>query len=300
MSPVHIEPPERRWVSVFIILLIFLITFSCKQAVKLNPFEKNNPKDKTIAKVYEIELHESDLALLNTKDKSREDSLVLVKEYINNWVKQQLLLRKANENLSDDQKNVELQLAEYRNSLVIYLYEKELVRQKLDTVVSQDEILRFYEENKNNFEQKSNIIQLNYVKYDKKKPDALKIRKEMQKNNIDRNYDFIDFCQKNTSNYFFKSNVWLEFNDVLKEIPIKTYDQEQFIQNNKYIEVFDDNYIYFVKILNFKIKNSISELPFVNETIKATLLNNRKVKLMQELEHQMMEEALNTNNIKIN
>ncbi len=174
------------------------------------------------------------------------------------------------------------------------------MRQKLDTIVTEDEIVKFYEENKNNFEQKSNIIQLNYVKYEKKKPEAQKIRKEMQKDNVDQNVAFIDFCQKNTANYFFKSNVWLEFNDLLKEVPIKTYDQEQFIQNNKYIEVFDDNYIYFVKILNFKIKNSISELPFVRETIKVTILNNRKVKLMEELEHKMMEEALNTNDIKIN
>lgn len=87
---------------------------------------------------------------------------------------------------------------------------------------------------------------------------------------------------------------------MLKEVPIKTYDQEQFIQNNKYIEVFDDNYIYFVKILDFKIKNSISELPFVSKTIRTTILNTRKVKLMDELERKMMEDALNSNDIKIN
>jgi hypothetical protein len=300
MSPESTKPLMKQHTLLFILALVLLSLTACRQAAKLNPFDKNNPEDKTIAKVYEVELHESDLALLNTKDKSKGDSLILVKEFINNWVKQQLLIKKANENLTDEQKNVDRQLAEYRNSLVIYLYEKELVRQKLDTVVSENEIVKFYEENKNNFEQKSNIIQLNYVKYDKKKPDAGKIRKEMQKNDIDKDYAFIDYCQKNAFNYFFKSNVWLEFNDVLKEVPIKTYDQEQFIQNNKYIEVFDDNYIYFVKILNFKIKNSISELPFVSETIKATILNNRKVKLVEELESKMMEEALNTNDIKIN
>ena len=166
--------------------------------------------------------------------------------------------------------------------------------------MSEKEIQEFYNANKNNFEQKSNILRLNYVKYDKKRVDNNLIRSVMQSPNIDNNFAFIDFCQKNATNYFFKSSVWLEFNDLLKEVPIKTYDQEQFIQNNKYIEVFDDNYIYFVKILDFKIKNSISELPFVSATIKATILNNRKVKLMEELERKMMEEALNTNDIKIN
>ncbi|MCX6190587.1 MAG: hypothetical protein NTW54_13525 [Bacteroidetes bacterium] len=293
--------PPTKWILEKLVVLMFILFLAqCKQASKYNPFEKKDTRGKVIAKVYDVELFESDLASLNSKEKSRDDSVAMAREFVNNWVKQQLLLKKANLNLADDQKNVQAQLDEYRNSLIIYLYEKELVRQRLDTLVNEDEIQKFYDENKNNFEQKSNIVQLNYVKYEKKKPAIDKIRIEMQKANIDKNYDFIDYCQKNAANYFFKSTVWLEFNDLLKEVPIKTYDQEQFIQNNKYIEVFDDNYIYFVKILDFKIKNSISELPFVSKTIRTTILNTRKVKLMDELERKMMEDALNSNDIKIN
>ncbi len=283
--------------TLFIILLLFGY---CKQAERYNPFSKKDTHGKTIATVYEARLYESDLVALNTKEKNKEDSLALVKEFINNWVKQQLLLKKANENLTDEEKNVTQQLDEYRNSLIIYLYEKELVRQRLDTLLSEQEIQEFYDANKNNFEQKSNILQLNYVKYEKTRNDVNKIRAKMQNATVDNDYAFIDYCQKNAANYFFKSSIWLEFNDLLKEVPIKTYDQEQFIQNNKNIEVFDDKYIYFVKILNFKIKNSISELPFVKDVIKATILNNRKVKLMEELERKMMDDALNTNDIKIN
>ena len=289
-----------RWVLPSLVILLLFVFAECKQAKRLNPFGKKDTKGRVIAKVYDTQLYESDLELLNTKDKNNQDSTSLITEYINNWIKQQLLLKKANDNLTDEQKDVQHQLDEYRNSLIIYLYEKELVRQRLDTTVSEKEIQEFYNANKNNFEQKSNILRLNYVKYDKKRVDNNLIRSVMQSPNIDNNFAFIDFCQKNATNYFFKSSVWLEFNDLLKEVPIKTYDQEQFIQNNKYIEVFDDNYIYFVKILDFKIKNSISELPFVSATIKATILNNRKVKLMEELERKMMEEALNTNDIKIN
>jgi len=289
-----------RFHYLYCILIFLLLLTHCKDAIKLNPFEKKTTRGRVIARVYNSELYESDLGMLNTREKTRDDSLQMVKEFINNWVKQQLLLKKANDNLSEEQKNVQQQLDEYRNSLIIYLYEKELVRQRLDTIVSENEIKEFYDANKNNFEQKSNIVRLNYVKYERKKKDENKIRLAMQKADVDKNYEFIDFCQKNAANYFFKSTIWLEFNDLLKEVPIKTYDQEQFIQNNKYIEVFDDNYIYFVKILDFKIKNSISELPFVTETIRATILNNRKVKLIEELEKKMMDEALNTNDIKIN
>lgn len=282
------------------VVMLFLFT-QCREAKKLNPFaEHDEPKGRVIAKVFDAQLYESDLQVLDMKKKNPQDSASMVRDYVNNWVKQQLLLRKANENLTEEQKNVDRQLQEYKNSLIIYLYEKELVRQKLDTIISDEEMHQYYDNNKNNFEQKSNIIQLNYVKYDKKKRDIDRIRTQMQQPNSDKNYEFIDYCQKNAANYYFKSNVWLEFNDVLKEIPIKTYDQEQFIQNNKYIEVFDENYVYFVKILNFKIKNSISEFPFVEDNIRASILNHRKVKLLEELERNMMNEALNENKITIN
>jgi hypothetical protein len=289
-----------RNVSLLVLFACLFFLSGCKEATRLNPFvHKQENKGRALARVYNAELYESDLALLNAGHKSEKDSAELVKTFINNWIKQQLLLKKADDNLNENQKNVEQQLIEYRNSLIIYLYEKELVKQKLDTLVTEMEMDSFYNANKNNFEQKSNIIQLNYVKYDKKKKDVNRIRTQMQQMDVDKNYDFIDYCQKNAANYFFKSNVWLEFNDVLKEIPIKTYDQEQFIQNNKYIEVFDESYIYFVKILNFRIKNSISEFPFVRETIRTTILNNRKIRLIDELEKKMMDDALNNNEIKI-
>src|SRR5262245_35942888 len=72
----------------------------CKQASKFNPFERKDTLGRVIASVYDVKLHESELAQLNTKDKNKEDSTSMVREYVNNWVKQQLLLRKANENLN--------------------------------------------------------------------------------------------------------------------------------------------------------------------------------------------------------
>ena len=71
---------------------------------------------------------------------SAKDSLELINQYINNWIHESLVIQKAEDNLPDEQKKVEKQLQDYRNSLITYAYEKELVKQKLDTVVSTDEI----------------------------------------------------------------------------------------------------------------------------------------------------------------
>ena len=55
-----------------------------------------------------------------------------------------MVLHNAEMNLSDEKKDVAKELEEYRNSLITYAYEADLVRQKLDTNVSESEISVFY------------------------------------------------------------------------------------------------------------------------------------------------------------
>ena len=73
------------------------------------------------------------------------------KDFIEKWVRNQLLLNKAEINLTDEEKNVEQQIENYRSSLLIYAYEQSYLRQNLDTVVTDKEIEDYYKENQSNF-----------------------------------------------------------------------------------------------------------------------------------------------------
>ena len=52
------------------------------------------------------------------------------RDFIEKWVRNQLLLNKAEINLTDEEKNVELQIENYRSSLLIYAYQQSYLRQK--------------------------------------------------------------------------------------------------------------------------------------------------------------------------
>ena len=77
----------------------------------------------------------------------------------------------------ENQKDFQKQLEDYRKTLIIYSYEKELIRQKLDTNVAQEEIKAFYEENKQNFNLRDDILKVRYLKVAKNAPQIKKIRK---------------------------------------------------------------------------------------------------------------------------
>ena len=173
---------------------------------------------------------------------------------------------------------------DYRNSLITHAYEEELVSQKLDTVISEDEIEKFYNENQSNFELKDNIIKVIYLKLSRKSPKIEKAKQWYKSDNPKDRKLLEDYCHQYAFNYYLDDQSWLLFDDLLKEIPIKTYDKEQFLRNNRFIELEDSSNLYLVNIKGFKIRNSISPLSFETDNIRNMIINERKLKLIEEME----------------
>ena len=268
------------------LIIAILCCISC------NLFRKQNSDRKdVVAKAFEYYLSEEDLSGIVPSGASKDDSVAIVKNYIDNWIRHKAVLHKAEKNLDDDKKNVTKQLDEYRNSLITYAYETELVRQKLDTSIDEKEILAFYKNHPQNFELKDNIIKVIYLKLNKKSPKLDKV-KQWYKSHEKKDRELLEeYCHQYALNYYLDDNTWLLFDDLLKEIPIKTYDKEQFLENNRNIEIEDSSQIYLVNIQGFMIKNSISPLSFERKNIIAMIMNERKLKLIDEMEHQAYQDA---------
>jgi hypothetical protein len=287
---------DKKTLNIFSLLvgLCLLIFISSCQFINTS-----QSAGEPVAKAYKKYLYKSDLLGLVPVGTSSADSLVLVKNYIDTWVKQQVVLNKAENNLSADQKSIEKQLEDYRNSLLIFAYEKALVAQKLDTVVSNQEIENYYRTNESSFELKDNIIKVVYLKLEKKAPNLDKVKVWYKSNNQKDISLLEEYCHQYAVNFFLDDNTWLLFDDLLKEIPIKTYDKDHFLKNNRFIEITDSNYIYMVNIKGFKIKDSVSPISFEKENIKNNILNQRKLKLIHEMEKKTYLEALNNKEFEI-
>ncbi len=244
-----------------------------------------------VAKAFNYYLYRDELTGVVPVGVSLNDSISIVKNYIENWLRQKIVLNKAENNLDDAKKNVERQLEEYRNSLVVYAYETELINQKLDTLVSDDEVEAFYNNNQNTFQLKDNIIRVIYLKLSKKSPKLNKVRDWYRSDSKKDREALRDYCHQYALNYYLDENAWLLFDDLLKEIPIKTYDKEQFLQNNRLIEIEDSTNLYLVNIKGFMVKNSRSPLSFEKNNIRAMIINERKLLLIEEMEQKAFETA---------
>lgn len=258
--------------------------------------ERNND---AIARVYDEYLYKSDIIGIVPEGSSSKDSVSIVKNYINNWIKQRVVLKTAESNLSSAQLNFEEQLKEYKNSLVIFAYEKELIRQKLDTSVTDEEIKAYYDKNQEDFLLKDNIVKVWYVKMTLNSTNNATIRQLYKTDDETSRKTLEDYCKKYAINYFLDDSTWLYFSDLLKEIPIKTYNQEDYLKYNRFIEMEDSVYNYFLNIKDFQVKESVSPLSFEKENVRKIILNKRKLDLIEEIEESIFNDALKNEEFEI-
>lgn len=273
--------------------MVLLLLASCN----LINTKKQGPTQKPIAKVFDAYLYPADIKGIVPKESKPADSIAIVKDYIQHWMEQQVLLHQAANNLDQQQMDLTKQIEDYKNSLIIYAYEKELVKEKLDTTVSEDEIQKYYDDNKKDFQLKNDIVKIIYVKVAKKTQGVDKLKSLILSDNPKDRDKLSKFCYQYAQNFFLNDNAWLMFDDVLKEIPIQTYNQDLFLQNNnnRFVQIEDTASIYCLGIKGYMIKNSMSPISFERENIKKIVLNKRKMDLIEEMKKNLYNEALNHN-----
>lgn len=121
-------------------LMLVLALVSCQNS-------GNGKNDKVVAAIYDKVLYQSDLQDILYEGISVNDSLVRTKAFIDNWIRRQLLIRQAENNLDKSELDCLKEIEDYRNSLIIYKYESLLIAQNLDTVISDEEIEKYVNDN---------------------------------------------------------------------------------------------------------------------------------------------------------
>lgn len=258
----------------------------------------SNTSGKVIARAFGNELYDTDIADLISDDASYEDSVFFTKEFINIWVSKQVLLNEAERILDAQEKDKSKELEAYKHDLLSYELINKLVRHEIDTTFSDEELELYYEDNKNEFELTQNIIKLIFYKVplNSKNLDLLWSSFRANDQSI---YPTLLSLSKRGGNYYENGNSWVFFDDILKEIPINTYNQEHYLNNHKYIRIIEGDFIYFIKINDFKTRSMLSPFVLEKRRIKEILLNKRQQELQRSIESNLLEKAFSNNHIQL-
>ena len=259
----------------------------------------NRNKEKPLARVYERNLYLSAIHDIFPENISSPDSILILQNFVDKWVKKQVILQKAELNLTENQKDVRQQLDEYRSSLLIYKYEQSLIAQKLDTVISQAEVQAYYDENPSNFSLDGHIVKSLFIKLPVDAPNLYRIR-QLYKSEREGDFQQLEsYCYQYAIKYDYFNEDWVPFESIARELPNEIRSPERFLRYNRYIEQQDSLYRYLVNLREYHLSGTVAPLPYVQAKIRTIILNKRKVRFINDLKNNIYMDALNKGDFTI-
>lgn len=237
-------------------------------------------------------LTDSDLKEVLPLDVNKEDSAALADEYVNRWVRSKLFLRQAESNLTDEEKDVSQMLDEYRTSLLVNKYQQKMLEQKYSPLLEHEEIEKYYNEMQDNFKLQENIVRGLMLKVPLNAPGQNDVRRWCRTADPESLVELENYSLQNARMYKMFLDTWVPFQRINANLPEPVRNEERFLRYNRYYETTDEQFRYFFLVTDYEFIGSIAPLSFVEERIKAILLNKKRGEFIKSLEKELYNEAL--------
>lgn len=230
---------------------------------------------------------------------SPEDSIMLTEDYIKKWIIGELMVRKAEENLSPALKDLTRELTDYRNSMLTYRYKMELMLQKLDTTVSDPEINDYYHAHKDNFILSKDIVKAIYIQIPKEVNQPEQVKVFCEQVTEDNLRELREYCVKFAVTYDIFVDNWVDLESVAQYLPQQIEDNRQLLRRNAMIELRDDKGYHLLCIIEFRLANTVAPIEYVSENIKNLIINKRKLDFLKKIEEDVYTEGIRNSKFKL-
>lgn len=260
--------------------------------------QTTNP-DALMAQVFDKRLYASEINAVLPESIDSSERILAQNAYVDRWIKENVMLHEAEKNIPADLQ-IDRLVKDYKASLIMHQYEKSVVETLLDTVISDQELEAYYDENKSQYQLEATIVRCHLIKLPRSLED--KIMKKIEsswKSNKDSDFrDLVSLSNNYASTYYLSDSIWYKLDVISQEMPKGSINLNA-IRNNKVFQLTNDEYYYFLKILDIKDKKEIAPLAFIQEQASRVILHKRKIALLEKLKRDLYERAVSRDNIKL-
>jgi len=276
----------------FLLLFVFLV-ISCD-------YFKAPYQPKAIARVGKNYLYKDAILNLVPAGTSKKDSITIVRSFIDSWATKTLLYEASLKNISSNQEAIFTELIEqYKIDLYTKAHLEALVIKQIDTVVTDEQLQTYYNQNKQYFKNSSELVKLRYVNLVKENPKLASIRAKFS-SFTKKDKKELEQQAVNFKSYAFNDSIWVDINQIYEKLPfINIGNNDRFISSGINFQYPENTTIWLVKVNQVLQENSITPLEFLKPTLKQIVLNKRKLELINTIEKEITNDALNDKKYEI-
>ena len=273
----------------FYILLFLLIAIGCSNL-------SNNRNNDLIARAGEDFLYGNDLPNFT----SEEDSIRKFMNFVESWAKEKVLYDLSLVNLSQSKKNeIDELVNNYKVDLYINSYKDLIVNTRIDSIVSTSQVDSFYEQNNTNFKLNENLVKYRYIKVPNDNINISRIRRSIVRIN-EEDRSFLDSLNFQFADLKLNDSIWFTERDVISSIQfINQQNKSRYLSKNKLFTIEDSQYINFFIVKDILKSGNIPPISYLYERIKSTIINQRKLQLLQSLNKEILNDALKSRKYEV-
>ena len=277
---------------------IFLTIISIITLSSCDYFKQDN-LGTPIARVNNSYLYQKDIKNLIFENTSKDDSTLIVTNFINRWATKQLLIDQSIINLTQEKQDAYNNLVnQYKTDLYIEAYKSSIVAKRLDSIITFEELEKFYNKNKENFKLNDDLLKIRYIHIDENFSNTKELVEKFKR------FDSIDKNELTNLSIKFKAfnlndSIWIKNDLLIGVLPVLKQNNIQVLKKTNFTQLQDSLGVYLVKIEAVLKTNDIAPLSYVKPTIEQIVINKRKQEILKKIEKEITIDAIKNKNFEL-
>ena len=278
--------------KIFLTIINLIVLCSCD-------FINQENLDTPIARVNDSYLYQKDIKNLIFENTSKDDSTLIVTNFINRWATKQLLIDQSIINLTQEKQDAYNNLVnQYKTDLYIEAYKSSIVAKRLDSIITFEELEKFYNKNKENFKLNDDLLKIRYIHIDENFSNTKELVEKFKR------FDSIDKNELTNLSIKFKAfnlndSIWIKNDLLIRLLPVLKQNNIQVLKKTNFTQLQDSLGVYLVKIEAVLKTNDIAPLSYVKPTIEQIVINKRKQEILKKIEKEITIDAIKNKNFEL-
>jgi len=250
------------------------------------------PQDLVIATVGLKELRSSTVDQVLHSYASHEDSLALATAYVDNWIRDQLMMKEALDRFSEDIK-VNRLVEDYKGRLLKHHLELAIINERFDTLITDAELNEYYEKVKTQFSLNEPIVKCTFVKFNKDTKSLSEFYKDWR---ADEDHAVRTFAAAYGDEVSMDTSIWRPVSE------LKTWYSgfsERVILQKRPQRQLDAESQYYLKVVDVMDKGTFSPLAYIKPQLERMLLHQRRQAIIGDYKQELYERGISKGIIKI-
>lgn len=253
--------------------------------------------DRLLARAGNKSLYLSEMEGMFPGQLASGDSLVIIESYVGRWVREAAILNEAERNIPPDL-NINKLVRDYRASLVRSNYEKILVERLLDSVVQQEQLEAFYEENQLLYELQKPIVRCQFIKVPMPTPEASLLRTLWNEaEDSEKVTPLRSYCEQYAEVALLEDSLWYAVEEIAAQLPAGTLTVRNIGSKREFTQK-DEHHQYYFRLFELKNQKEIAPLSYIEDQARKVILHKRKLQLIEEVKEDIYQRELSDKNIE--